>query len=115
MTGAASTGSSAYVTLACVLVVVLYAYTRYDTPDTNRLSTTRSLFIITGICYILSSLAMFFILSEVVLKPGVLPMLGLDDAQKLITQFSAPPSSPPSFSPPCCPTPRWSAPRTRRC
>jgi hypothetical protein len=91
MTGAASTGSSVFVTLACILVVILYAYNRYDTPDTNRLSTTRSLFIITGICYILSSLAMFFILSEVVLKPGVLPLLGLDDAQKLITQFSAPP------------------------
>jgi hypothetical protein len=33
-----------FVTLACALVVAFYAARRYDTPETNRLSTTRILF-----------------------------------------------------------------------
>jgi hypothetical protein len=83
--------SDVCVTLVCMMVVALYAYNRYDTPETNRLSTTRSLFWLTGACYIASTLAMFFILSETVSSRGVLAFLGLDNVQKLITDYSKPP------------------------
>jgi hypothetical protein len=36
------------VTAVCTLVVAFYAVKRYNTPETNRLSTTRSLFLLTG-------------------------------------------------------------------
>jgi hypothetical protein len=91
VTGPETDASNPYVMLVCMAAVTLYAYNRYDTPGTNRLSTTWSLFVLTGICYIISTLAIFFVLSEVVLKPGVLPFLGLEDAQKLVSQFTAPP------------------------
>jgi hypothetical protein len=91
VTGPETDASNPYVMLVCMAAVILYAYNRYDTPGTNRLSTTWSLFVLTGICYIISTLAIFFVLSEVVLKPGVLPFLGLEDVQKLVSQFTAPP------------------------
>jgi hypothetical protein len=80
-----------YVTLLCALIVALYAWKRYNTPETNRLSTTRSLFLFTGAGYIAASLSLFFLLCEVVLKPGVLSSLGLEDFQKTVKEFSAPP------------------------
>jgi hypothetical protein len=86
-----TTSESISVTLACTLVVALYAGKRYNTPETNRLSTTRALFLFTGAGYIAASLASFFLLSEVALKPGMLAFLGLEDAQKYIAKFSAPP------------------------
>jgi hypothetical protein len=46
-----------YVTLACALIVVFYAARRYNTPETNRLSTTRSLFFLAGVGYVAASLA----------------------------------------------------------
>jgi hypothetical protein len=80
-----------FVTLACGLVVALNAGRRYNTPETNRFSTTRALFLFTGAGYVAASLAFFFLLSEIVLKPGVLTFLGLEDAQKYIAKFSSPP------------------------
>ncbi|HXW20351.1 MAG TPA: hypothetical protein VEK35_07610 [Roseiarcus sp.] len=80
-----------YVTLLCALIVALYAWKRYNTPETNRLSTTRSLFLFTGAGYIAATLSLFFLLCEVVLKPGVLSSLGLEDFQKMVKEFSAPP------------------------
>ena len=80
-----------YVTLACALIVALYALKRYNTPETNRISTTRSLFLVTGAGYVGASLLVFFLLCEVVLKPGVLPFLGGDDVQKLLKDFSTAP------------------------
>ena len=47
------------VTLACALVVALYAGKRYNTPETNRFSTTRGLFLFTGAGYTAASLAFF--------------------------------------------------------
>ena len=86
-----STTENILVTLACGLVVALYASRRYNTPETNRFSTTRALFLFTGAGYVAASLTLFFLLSEIVLKPGVLTFLGLEDAQKYLTKFSAPP------------------------
>jgi hypothetical protein len=80
-----------FLTLACGLVVALYASRRYNTPETNRFSTTRALFLFTGAGYVAASLALFFVLSEIVLKPGILTFLGLEDAQKYVAKFSAPP------------------------
>src|ERR1700745_1940594 len=79
------------VTLVCVVVVAFCAASRYNTPETNRFSTTRSLFWLTTIGYVAASLAVFFRLCEVVLKPGVLSFLGLDHAQEIIAKYSAPP------------------------
>jgi hypothetical protein len=80
-----------YVTLACALIVALYALKRYNTPETNRISTTRPLFLVTGAGYVGASLLLFLLLCEVVLKPGVLPFLGGDDVQKLLKDFSTAP------------------------
>jgi hypothetical protein len=86
-----SIAANILVTVVCGVVVAFYAGKRYNTPETNRLSTTRSLFLITGAGYICASLALFFILSEIVLKPGILPFLGLEQAKKVVATFSAPP------------------------
>ena len=79
------------VTVVCGFVVAFYAGKRYNTPETNRLSTTRSLFWLTGAGYITASLVLFLILCEIVLKPGVLEFLGASDVQKLISQYTATP------------------------
>ena len=78
------------VTIACGLIVMLYAAKRYDTPDTNRLTTTKSLFFLTGAGYIAASLVIFFLLCEIVLKPGVLDFLGVEKAQEAISKFASP-------------------------
>jgi len=79
------------VTAVCVVVVLFYAAKRYNTPETNRLSTTQSLFLLTGAGYLAATVALFFILSEIALKPGVLPFLGVKNAQEVIKEFTAPP------------------------
>src|SRR6204780_2256362 len=79
------------VTVACALVVVLHAAHRYDTPETNRLSTTRTLFHMTRAGYVASSVAIFFLLSNVILMPGVFTALGLDDIKTAVAHYSAPP------------------------
>jgi len=83
--------SDPLVTLVCALVVAFYAAKRYNTPDTNRLSTTRSLFLLTGAGYVTASLALFFVLCEIVLKPGILEFIGVSDVQKLVAQYTATP------------------------
>jgi len=77
------------VTIACGLIVMLYAAKRYDTPETNRLSTTKPLFFLTGAGYMATSLMLFLLLCEIVLKPGVLTFLGV--AQDTISKFASPP------------------------
>lgn len=80
-----------YVTLVCALIVVFYAARRYNTPESNRLSTTRSLFFLTGVGYVAASFTLFLLLSLVVLKPGVLTFLGVEDVQRAIKHYAAPP------------------------
>jgi hypothetical protein len=91
MVDASRSSDNMIVTLVCALVVVLFAAHRYDTPETNRLSTTRTLFHLTRAGYVAASVALFFALSEVVLKPGVLPILGLDAIKSAVARYSAPP------------------------
>ena len=78
-------------TFICALVVVIHSAHRYNTPETNRLSTTRTLFQLTRAAYISASLAVFFLLSELVLMPGVFPILGLEEIKSLIAYYAAPP------------------------
>ena len=86
----ASSLTDALVVVACGAVVALYAWNRYNTPDTNRLSTTRALFLASGAGYVLACIAVFAILSEIVLKPGILSFLGVEDAQKLVVEYTGP-------------------------
>jgi hypothetical protein len=74
----------------CAVIVALYAWERYNTPETNRLSTTRTLFLFTGAGYVVASLTLFLLLREVVLGPDVLPYLGLEAAQKFIADYFPP-------------------------
>jgi len=85
--------SDPLLTTVCCVFVMFYAFRRYDTPETNRLSTTRSLFLITGAGYVLVSLIFYFVLCEIILKPGILSFLGesVEDAQKFVAKYSAPP------------------------
>ena len=85
--------ANGFITILCGIVVAFYAAKRYDTPETNRLSTTRSLFLLTDAGYIVASLTLFFVLCEIVLRPGVLPFLGLEHAQEVVAKFSAPPGT----------------------
>ena len=80
-----------FVTFVCALVVAFIAAKRYNTPETNRLSTTRLLFRATGAGYVAASLALFFLLCEIVLKPGMLTFLGLEHAKEVAAKFTAPP------------------------
>lgn len=51
------------VTLICALVVAIHAWDRYNTPESNRVSTTRSAFLFTGAGYVGASLLLFLLLS----------------------------------------------------
>ena len=69
-------------TLFCSVIVMVYAARRYDTPETNRLTTTKLLFLVTGAGYLATSLGLFLMLCELVLKPGFLNFLGVGQVQK---------------------------------
>jgi hypothetical protein len=79
------------VTSFCGFVVAFYAWERYNTPETNRVSTTKSLFLFTGAGYVSASLTLFLLLSEVALKPGVPLLLGLEGIKSILALYSAPP------------------------
>ncbi len=79
------------VTAICGFIVAFLAWDRYNTPQTNRISTTRSLFILTGAGYVSASLTLFFLLSEVVLRPGVGLFLGLEGPKKILADYTSPP------------------------
>ncbi len=79
------------VTIFCSAIVMIYAARRYDTPETNRLTTTKSLFLITGTGYLATSMIIFLMLCEIVLKPGFLDFLGVSDAQKVVAKYASPP------------------------
>jgi hypothetical protein len=78
-----------FLTALCGAFVAYYAFRQYDTPETNRQSTTRSLFIITGLGYVIVTLIFYFILCEIILKPGVLPFFG--QSMAFLGQYSRPP------------------------
>jgi hypothetical protein len=79
-------------TLVCAAVVALHAWHRYNTPKTNRVSTTRSLFLFTGAGYVSGSLTSFLLLSEFALRPGVPPLIvGIEGLKIILAQYSAPP------------------------
>jgi hypothetical protein len=75
----------------CAVLVAMHAARRYDTPETNRLTTTQTLFNLTRAGYVAASLALFFVLAEVALKPGVFPFPGLGDIQTTVANYVAPP------------------------
>ena len=72
----------------CAFVVAIYAIQRYNTPDTNRLSTTRNLFLTSGAGYVTASVGMYWLLAAAALKPEVLDLLGLG---KITKEYSSPP------------------------
>lgn len=78
-------------TLFCSIIVMVYAARRYDTPETNRLTTTKLLFLVTGAGYLATSLALFLMLCEVVLKPGFLNFLGVSQVQEVVAKYASPP------------------------
>ena len=80
-----------WIMVVCALVVAGRAMQRYDTPETNRLTTTRNLFVFSAACYVITSLAVYAVLSEIVLKPGVLQILGVEDVTNLLARYTAPP------------------------
>jgi hypothetical protein len=83
--------NDAWITAACALIVAFYAMQRYDTPATNRLTTTRRLFIASGAGYVLATVFLYLGLAEIVLTPGVLPLLGLQNVTELLARYTAPP------------------------
>jgi hypothetical protein len=80
-----------WVVLICGFFVAFYAASRYNTPESNRRSTTRILFWTTGAGYVLTSVLLYLVLCRVVLEPGMLSFLGVDDAQKTVAKYAAPP------------------------
>jgi hypothetical protein len=83
------------VTLICAAVVAVHAWDRYNTPKSNRVSTTRSAFLFTGAGYISASLILFLLLSKValqpgVLTPGVLAALEIEGIQEILKNYCAP-------------------------
>jgi hypothetical protein len=79
-------------TLVCAVVVAVHAWHRYNTPKTNRVSTTRSLFLFTGAGYVSGSLTSFLLLSEFALRPGVPPLIvGIEGLKIILAQYCAPP------------------------
>jgi hypothetical protein len=81
------------VTLTCAVVVGVHAWDRYNTPESNRVSTTRSAFLFTGAGYIGASLTIFLLLSQVALQPGahgVLAVLEIEGIQEILKSYCAP-------------------------
>ena len=82
------------VTLICAAVVAVHAWDRYNTPKSNRVSTTRAAFLFTGAGYISASLILFLFLSQVVLAPGqqprVLAVLEIEGIQDVLKDYCAP-------------------------
>jgi len=84
------------VTIICAVVVAVHAWDRYNTPESNRVSTTRAAFLFTGAGYVSASLILFLLLSEVVLQPGALPrgalaVLEIEGIQEVLKSYCAPP------------------------
>jgi hypothetical protein len=75
------------VIVICGFVVAFLAWDRYNTPETNRISTTRSLFLFTGAGYVSASLTLYLLLSEVALRPGVGLFLGLEGPKKILADI----------------------------
>src|SRR5690242_672988 len=84
------------VTLVCAVVVAVHALDRYNTPESNRVSTTRAAFLFTGAGYVSASLILFLLLSQVALQPRVLPprvlvFLEIEGVQAILKSYCAPP------------------------
>src|SRR5271166_2168831 len=83
------------VTIICAAVVAVHAWDRYNTPESNRVSTTRSAFLFTGAGYVSASLILFLFLSQVALQPGALPrgvlaVLEIEGIQAILNHYCAP-------------------------
>jgi hypothetical protein len=83
------------VTLICAVVVAVHAWDRYNTPASNRVSTTRAAFLFTGAGYVSGSLILFLFLSQVALQPGALPrgllaVLEIEGIQEILKSYCAP-------------------------
>src|SRR5277367_1857419 len=83
------------ITAICAFVVAVHAWDRYNTPESNRVSTTRSAFLFTGAGYVGASLTLFLLLSQValrpgVLTPGVLAALQIEGIQEILKNYCAP-------------------------
>jgi hypothetical protein len=83
------------VTLICAVVVAVHAWDRYNTPASNRVSTTRAAFLFTGAGYVCGSLILFLFLSQVALQPdalprGVLAVLEIEGIQAILNHYCAP-------------------------
>ena len=89
--GAVSYTADLVVTLICAAVVAVHAWDRYNTPETNRVSTTRSLFLFSGAGYVSASLILYLLLSEVLLRPDTGLFLGLEGPKKILSDYSSPP------------------------
>lgn len=79
------------VTVVCGFIVAFHAWDRYNTPETNRISTTRSLFLFTGAGYVSALLTLYLLLSEVALRPGVGIFLGLEGPKQILAEYTSPP------------------------
>lgn len=80
-----------WVTGVCAAVVAFYAMQRYNTPETNRSSTTTRLFFVSGAGYVAASLLLYALLTAVVLRPGALHVLGVQQVTELLAKYTAPP------------------------
>jgi hypothetical protein len=84
------------VTIICAVVVAVHAWDRYNTPESNRVSTTRAAFLFTGAGYVSTSLILFLLISKVALQPGlltpgVLMFLEIEGIKEILANYCAPP------------------------
>ena len=69
--------------IACGLLIMVYAWGRFNTPSSNRQTTRRSLYWWSCIGYMVSAVALFAVLSILLQQPGWRDFLGLPDKQSL--------------------------------
>ncbi len=73
-------------------LVAIYGWTRFNTPKTNRASTTLAQFYLTGFAYVASCLVLYLLVSRLIAdNPQTLRFLGFDaGAQSDVANLSAP-------------------------
>lgn len=72
-------GATSLANIACGLLIILYAWNRFNTPPTNRSSTRRALYWWSCAGYLLSALALFALVSALLHVTGFRELLGLKD------------------------------------
>jgi len=63
-------GSGELAYIICGILIAIYAWDRFNTPPSNRLSTLRALFWSSCLGYVLSALAVFALLSFLLTQSG---------------------------------------------